>query len=871
MPAANTQPGHSGRGFVPGYIVNYRGAQRAEDRFPPGYREEISDMLDAQDNEPYPHDFSGQWEDFPRVARARMNLTALSQHYNLYFVAYRGFVHVYSVGRGIKVALGDPLAILDPKQSKTAMSEYVIGHLNPRCPHEMNHMIVSELGDQEVLVVSRDNGDVVAWYTATIAEHIRRTRPTKKDRMAPKESHETQADGIVRRPHPRHFFAENVGISAWGLAVHKKSRLIAVSSNGHEVTVFAFALNGKGDAASGASTDGIDVVPQDGGSRETSNSDEDNGSTLVRGEKDHATMQVPQAEADVPADRVDGSGATRISAERLANDGESDATAGKAAEEIDMLQQRLQARQRTWRIVLSFGVEASNIPSIAICDDAHGHGSRVAAIDINGYLYVAEIWKIGRKPIRIPPHNVQYPSGRRYRFVRGWNVLPITDAQLLPTDTVHAALGLQPDKTVHRAKTARGAWQDISKCMSEVRYDAASRRHKHRIAAFESEDYSEDTDGIARDTFALADFEETTTTTPRLSDKIWHPVYDPNDGMDGDKSPVRLAMTMVPFSGNHYTEFPTTRSLAEFAGARGAAKRAHELHVPLNINQFRQKAQQWDGEDLLRDISFMRFNEEDVEMLALGEADFGVVCHHVLDNVNSNRDDAPWDMGFGKRCSMLLTIPELNLVIMGSMCGRVALLTLTKPPHAKDAPRRAFRVDGVLPFSHETTQRPFVCLLGIAVSPMPESRSRGLELRRRRRVGKGGARWIEPEPPRRWRLLLNYQDHSIMQYDIVKRDQGDTGSWDDFAGSRVYSRRRYKAVGYDTDDSSDSGADSSEDEDATAGLDQDPNEQMFVHMVAEGALDEMLDNVAAQDEFEAVFGGGGDDDEDMDFPDMQIA
>lgn len=39
------------------------------------------------------------------------------------------------------------------------------------------------------------------------------------------------------------FFCENVGISAWGLAVHSASRLIAVSSNHHEITVFAFGLN----------------------------------------------------------------------------------------------------------------------------------------------------------------------------------------------------------------------------------------------------------------------------------------------------------------------------------------------------------------------------------------------------------------------------------------------------------------------------------------------------------------------------------------------------------------------------------------------------------------------------------------------------
>jgi hypothetical protein len=38
------------------------------------------------------------------------------------------------------------------------------------------------------------------------------------------------------------FFHENVGMTAWGLALHEESRLIAVSSNRREVTVFVPAV-----------------------------------------------------------------------------------------------------------------------------------------------------------------------------------------------------------------------------------------------------------------------------------------------------------------------------------------------------------------------------------------------------------------------------------------------------------------------------------------------------------------------------------------------------------------------------------------------------------------------------------------------------
>lgn len=106
-----------------------------------------------------------------------------------------------------------------------------------------------------------------------------------------------------------------------------------------------------------------------------------------------------------------------------------------------------------------------------------------------------------------------------------------------------------------------------------------------------------------------------------------------------------------------------------------------------------------------------------------------------------------------------------------------------------------------------------------------------------------------------------------MQYDIVKRDQGETALWDDFAGSRVHSRRRYKAEDSDTDDSdSDSWADTSEDEDITVGMDHDPHE----HLVAEDLMAGMLDDLN-QAELAAVFVGVGDNGEEIDFPDMQIA
>jgi len=128
------------------------------------------------------------------------------------------------------------------------------------------------------------------------------------------------------------------------------------------------------------------------------------------------------------------------------------------------------------------------------------------------------------------------------------------------------------------------------------------------------------------------------------------------------------------------------------------------------------------------------------------------------------------------RMNMLIHIPELSLVIVGSQVGRVALVTLTRPsfPIGKVQVVRptnnkretlgqdfSFRIDKVLPLRSQEAlkQRPSQPLLGIAASPMRESE------RKMREYSAGGKR------PTRFRLLLYYYDHTILSYEL-ERDEG---------------------------------------------------------------------------------------------------
>ncbi|CAK7272582.1 hypothetical protein SEPCBS57363_005203 [Sporothrix epigloea] len=130
-----------------------------------------------------------------------------------------------------------------------------------------------------------------------------------------------------------------------------------------------------------------------------------------------------------------------------------------------------------------------------------------------------------------------------------------------------------------------------------------------------------------------------------------------------------------------------------------------------------------------------------------------------------------WDMmpGF-HRCSMLHMIPEIKLIIVGNMFGRVVLIRAlrnSRPQTEPVSPLMALRVEWSLPFTRDeqAKHRPPCCLLGIAVSPLPEPGSGryGLTSTKKHRL---------PERPRRYRLILHYMDHTILQYYIEGSESG---------------------------------------------------------------------------------------------------
>lgn len=171
------------------------------------------------------HERYPQRGEAPSLRGWRTNLTGLSHDHNLYFVAYTQRIFVFEPLFPTQCLPHDPSLIIHT----TPSAPNLLGYLDPHQPHAINNLVVQKLGNEEIIAVVRDDGDVDAYLIRHLAEAIARRR----------------LPGVTLTPlasEIRPFFHQNVGNSAWGLAIHTEARIIAVSSNNHEFNIFAFAL-----------------------------------------------------------------------------------------------------------------------------------------------------------------------------------------------------------------------------------------------------------------------------------------------------------------------------------------------------------------------------------------------------------------------------------------------------------------------------------------------------------------------------------------------------------------------------------------------------------------------------------------------------
>ncbi|MCJ1390760.1 hypothetical protein MMC18_003621 [Xylographa bjoerkii] len=307
--------------------------------------------------------FERSSDDRPRPPEMlRSNLTALSQYYNLYFVAIGTDLYVYKPQFLSQRLHAQPDCVIPLPLSGAQQP----GYNNPNNPHAATHIVVGDLGDEEILVCACDDGDVIALTTRSLATGL--------------EAGTTEFLSTLRP-----FFHCNVRMSAWGIAIHKEARLIAVSANTYEITVFAFALRQEHSPDS----------PQ--GSRQDSNVAEDIEDEIFRRAENHWQE------------------------------------AGPAGLNPD--------RSRDQVVILRG--HPCNIPSISFCNtEDDPTGRYLISMDIEG---VVVVWRIFEgiyqyyTSLRVAQeHGILIPDNAVWH---GWNVLCLNPRSFLPLKTQFETLG----------------------------------------------------------------------------------------------------------------------------------------------------------------------------------------------------------------------------------------------------------------------------------------------------------------------------------------------------------------------------------------------------------------------------------------------
>ena len=155
--------------------------------------------------------------------------------------------------------------------------------------------------------------------------------------------------------------------------------------------------------------------------------------------------------------------------------------------------------------------------------------------------------------------------------------------------------------------------------------------------------------------------------------------------------------------------------------------------------------------------SILRTYEVDIELRSSEEGGVGVMFGNAIIQKKPPHAVLPRIGMSHERLSNLLHVPELSLVVAGSMCGRVALVTLTRPKaHQPGLPKRGFKAEMILPTESQEDRglRPICPLLGVAVSPVFQADGR--------------------ERSKRYRLMLHYYDLRILSYELSRDSMTDT-------------------------------------------------------------------------------------------------
>ncbi|KAF8471907.1 hypothetical protein BDZ91DRAFT_481471 [Kalaharituber pfeilii] len=669
--------------------------------------------------------------EFLDVSYWRNNLVAFSKRYNYLFIALKASIYVYQPTYPSQKLPEKPLYILNSEPVNQP-----VGYIDPQNPHAVNSLTVGELGIEEVLVSAHDDGDACVWYTRDLTRIALRM---------------------------------NVDVSAWGVALHKEKRLLAVSANSHLIHVYQLGIGEEERKAKRA--------------RRNQRYDVSQEMEYERWEK-NATKE------------LDGSG-PNWTGPSSQNTGASDGHG---------IQNQPQLKQKEIKVLRG---HEHNIPNISFLDDPSGNW--LVSTSIDGLVI---IWDIETE---------KEVKRSRLCLERGWSCLFLSPECFLPVRDHLEGLGVPGDPenpTCAKEIQTKGDTYNIILSSSMQRGQAQAYNSQRAFESGSEDEYTEEYDDDDEE-FDFDDISEDLDQNEAEDYNGDYETYNGNessemgssvdysmeeagdDDTDADswvnslrpQQPVRVHRQQrpEPRQQNRRAQFPevssgpipTARSGRQDSSASGQRSDAKILYSKAHLRPLPPMPQS---------IVFAA-TVSHVQLLEVPSLSKLVVCQKVLNSIPSL--DRYTFLRSIDRLNMVCVIPELSMVVAASQKGTAAIFRLTQSDE-----EYMMRIDGILPpearerprntNDEDLHARPCSPLLGLAVGPIQgrefgRSRSnseddfagklgsdgededeakiqvkRDIGMWRRRKRGI----WRGVEKRRRYRMMMVYMDGTILSYEL---------------------------------------------------------------------------------------------------------
>lgn len=556
---------------------------------------------------------------------------------------------------------------------------------------------MQKLGNDEVIATVRDDGDVEVF----LVRHIVHAIATRVNQ------HDATQDPVADNVKP--LFQRNVGISAWGLAIHTQARIIAVSSNRHEVTVFRFGL-----------VDEFDGV------------------------------RSPRKQAKAP----DTSQSSRWDEERREDNVDS-----RPERKTDVTRQVLNGE--------------ANIPHIAFCNTGDDPDGRwLLTTDISGVCRAIDLHSFTLvQAFRFGPTFVTPNGGGYDRINAGWGIMFLDTRSFVAQDSLHDALGMADDEIPPDAKSDMRIW-DLSKTLRHLpdyskafrtakavrssTTEASSNISSPQLAASMESMHDQSTSEISAD-----DDDDVDDSGVLLEPDTLSSSHSPDPDQQDELEHGVEMWSDLDESDDENTEDTVSHS-AYYSGERICGNTPHFVrHSNL-------------CEDLpcpilhasIRNVYLLQPSKQ---RLSPDQPFVPPMVGIAAPLKQSIRIESRM-LNMFDRLSMHAYIPTLGVVVLASQKGRAIVLSLARVPQSMRYPQGidpslgqktnyALRVECILPFESQEKagQRPFSPLHGIAVGPIQ------------------GTENVKDSGKTRWRLMMMYQDHSILSYELRRTQRASAG------------------------------------------------------------------------------------------------